>query len=103
MVGDKNSFVVMVEGVAPEVGDAPLNEIFRFHIAKRVVEPAAVNVSPGRYEVPLRFAAVFHPAKVKLVRSNVVGAGSKNLFPAVPVIVRTAGTVDDADVFPFPL
>jgi hypothetical protein len=68
-----------------------------------VVDPDAVKVSPGRYEVPLLFAAVFQPAKVKLVRVKVVGAGSKKVFPAVPVIVRAAGTVFDAEVFPLPL
>jgi hypothetical protein len=102
-VGDCDSFVVIVEGTVPVVGVFPLKVILRFHIAKSVVDPAAVNVSPGRYEVPLRLAIVFQPANVKLVRSNVVGAGSKNLFPAVPVIVRTTGTVEEAEVFPFPL
>ncbi len=81
----------------------PLKVMLRFHIAKSVVEPDAVKVSPGAYEVPLRLAAVFQPAKVKLVRSNVVGAGSKNVFPAVPVMVLAAGTVEDAEVLPFPL
>jgi hypothetical protein len=102
-VGDCDSFVVIAEGTVPVVGVFPLKVMLRFHIAKRVVDPAAVNVSPGRYEVPLRFAIVFQPANVKLVRSNVVGAGSKNLFPAVPVIVRTTGTVEEAELFPFPL
>ena len=42
MVGDENSLVVMVEGVAPEVGEVPLKEIFKFHIAYKVVVPVAV-------------------------------------------------------------
>ena len=94
---------MIAEGTLPVVGVFPLKVMLRFHIAYNVVDPAAVKVSPGKYEVPLRFAIVFQPANTKLVRSNVVGAGSKNLFPAVPVIVRAAGTVFAAEVFPFPL
>ena len=77
MVGDENSLLVIVDGTEPVVGVLPLNVMFRFHIANKVREPVAVKVSPGRKDVPLLFAAVFQPAKVKLVLSKVVGAGRK--------------------------
>jgi hypothetical protein len=64
IVGLLNSLLVILEGTEPDVGVFPLKVIAAFHIAYKVADPVAVNVSPGRYEVPLRFAAVFQPANV---------------------------------------
>ena len=78
-----NSLLVIVLGAEPEVGTFPLKETVRFHIANKVVGTVTVMDSPTKYDVPLRLAAVFQPAKVKpvLVRFEVTVA-------TVPPIAR---------------
>ena len=63
-VTNECSLLVNALGTDPVVCVLPLNVIVRFHIANKVVGTVTVIESPTANEVPLRFAAVFQPAKV---------------------------------------
>ena len=69
----------------------------KFHIANNVVGTETVIDSPTAYEVPLRFAAVFHPAKVNPVRVRLEVAVARD----DPTTIFTAvGTVPPPKPFP---
>ena len=74
---------VLVSDVCP----LPLYVIVEFHCAYKVVSPDGTNVvAPTAYVVPLPFAAVFQPPKVKLVLT------SEPVFEArvsVPPVIET--------------
>ena len=92
------SLLVIALGTVPVVELVPLKEMVRFHMANKVVGTVTVMDSPTKYDVPLRLAAVFQPAKVKpvLVRFEVTVATE-------PPIARftAAGTVPPPKPFPW--
>ena len=91
------SLLVIALGTEPAVEPVPLKETVRFHIANKVVGTVTVIESPTANEVPLRFAAVFQPAKVYPVRVIFEVAVAR----VEPTTILTAvGTVPAPKPFP---